>query len=87
MRGILAQKEKAGATQAALLARGTRGLRRPSFDARSQGHTWSLPLGKAFKQVWKEHLYFVGRAQWKITHPPPLKGVTSELGGNINMAQ
>ena len=60
-------------------ARATRGLRRPSFDARSQGHTWSLPLGKAFKQVWKEHLYFVGRAQWKINQPPSLKRYRASL--------
>jgi len=74
MRGILAQKEEAGATQAALRARGTRGLGKPSFDARSQGHAWSLPLEKAYKQAWKEHLYtdlidgFLSRRLTRISH-------------------
>jgi hypothetical protein len=79
MRGIVAQKEEAGAIQAALRARGTRGLGRPSFDARNQGHAWSLPLGKAHKQAWKEHLYFVGRAQWTIIQPPSLKRERASL--------
>ena len=26
---------------------------------------------------------FVGRAQWKINQPPPLKDITSKLGENI----
>ena len=52
-----------------------------SFDARSRGQPWPLPLKRA-RDNWK---ILVGRAQWETNSGLPPGEGTSELGGSIRM--
>jgi hypothetical protein len=51
-----------------------------SFDVRSWKPTQAALLEKN-KQAWKDHSYFVRRAQWDTNQAVPRKREASKLGG------
>ena len=54
--------------QVAPLARGTRTMKRCSFDTRSGGATWPPSYGVAFRSGWKRKVEDEDEKDWKGTH-------------------
>ena len=53
-----------------------------SFDVRSWKPNQAAPLEEN-EQAWKDHSYFIGRAQWDTNQAVPRKREKSEQEGTI----